>query len=77
MYPLALDKAIHTISEHRTSAVEEIRPKTGYVERMLKKWRILDIQKYVIESFSLPLNLEQLSESVCESEEFLAALLLL
>ncbi|XP_025987705.2 ubiquinol-cytochrome-c reductase complex assembly factor 1 isoform X2 [Solenopsis invicta] len=40
-------KGVHTISEQRTSAsVERILPKTGYVERMLRKWGILDVQKY-------------------------------
>jgi len=60
-------KGIHTISEHRTSestAVENVGPKTGFVRRMLKKAGILDVEKYVIKSFSLSLSLERLSKSV-------------
>ncbi|XP_018403571.1 PREDICTED: ubiquinol-cytochrome-c reductase complex assembly factor 1 [Cyphomyrmex costatus] len=41
-----MPRDVHTVYEHRTSTVEPLRPKIGFIERMLKKARILDIQKY-------------------------------
>ncbi|XP_011865138.1 PREDICTED: ubiquinol-cytochrome-c reductase complex assembly factor 1 isoform X2 [Vollenhovia emeryi] len=37
---------IHTVSESRTSAAENLEPKRSFVERMLRKAGILDVQKY-------------------------------
>ncbi|XP_011647311.1 ubiquinol-cytochrome-c reductase complex assembly factor 1 [Pogonomyrmex barbatus] len=39
-------KRIHTTAECRTSTVESVRPNMGFVERMLRKSRFFDVQKY-------------------------------
>ena len=52
-----MPRDVHIISKHRTST-ETLQPKIGFFARILKKTGILDVQKYVIKSFSLPFNLE-------------------
>ncbi|XP_018342135.1 PREDICTED: ubiquinol-cytochrome-c reductase complex assembly factor 1 [Trachymyrmex septentrionalis] len=42
----SMPRDVHTVSEHRTSTVETLEPKMGFIARILKKTGILDVQKY-------------------------------